>query len=369
MDSDQRSRLTAWLRRENLAGALLASPFSLDWASGHESAIETGPNPFAGGPSLLLVEPDAATLVYPDCEAPDLAALGLHGLAYESYTPAGPLAPAEHLLEKTRELLSGKNFGELGAEFATLPTPLAALLRDARPIDDALSDLRAVKSPAELAALRASLALCDHAQSVLPSLVRPGRTELAIWGDLRAALESRAGRRLPLLADFVSGVRTAEIGGPPTNRIVATGEWVLADIVPRLGNYWGDICGVIPAGEPTERLRELKKIVGEALDLAISLVGPGAIPEEIDRTTRAFFENHGFTPYPHHTGHGIGVCYHEEPRIVTGNRTPLAENMVIALEPGLYLHGECGVRLEDVVLVTASGCEILTQHRRAPSFA
>ncbi len=369
MDPDQRSRLTAWLRRENLAGALLASPFSVDWASGHESAIETGPNPFAGGPSLLLVEPDTATLVYPDCEAPDLAALGLRGLAYASYTPAGPLAPAARLLEKTRELLAGKNVRALGAEFAALPAPLAALLRAARPINGALSELRAVKSPAELAALRASLALCDHAQAVLPSLVRSGRTELAIWGDLRAALESQAGHRLPLLADFISGARTAEIGGPPTNRVVAAGEWLLADIVPRLGNYWGDICGVIPAGEPKPRLRELKKVVGEALDLAISLVRPGAIPEEIDRATRAFFENRGFTPYPHHTGHGIGVCYHEEPRIVTGNRTPLAENMVIALEPGLYHPGECGVRLEDVVLVTAAGCEVLTRHRRAPSFA
>ena len=364
MDPVQRSRLTAWLRHENLAGALLSSPFSVDWASGHESAIETGPNPFAGGPSLLLVEPDTATLVYPDCEAPDLPALNLRGLAYASYTAAGPLEPAARLLEKTRELLAGKNVRDLGVEFATLPAPLAELVRGARPIDGALSSLRAVKTPAELTAIRASLALCDHAQAVLPSLVQSGRTELAIWGDLRASLESRAGRRLPLLADFVSGPRTAEIGGPPTNRSVAAGEWVLADIVPRLGNYWGDICGVIPAGEPTARLRELKKTAGEALDLAISLVRPGAIPEDIDHATRQFFTAHGFTPYPHHTGHGIGVCYHEEPRIVAGNRTPLAENMVIALEPGLYLPGECGVRLEDVVLVTANGCEVLTQHRR-----
>jgi Xaa-Pro aminopeptidase len=364
MDPVIRSRLTAWLHRENLAGALLSSPFSVDWASGHETAIETGPNPFAGGPSLLLVEPDSATLFHPDCEAPDLAALNLRGLAYPSYTPANPFDPAARLLEKTRELLAGKNLPALGVEFASLPIPLAELLRGARAIDGALSALRAVKTPTELTALRASLALCDHAQAILPALVRPGRTELAIWGDLRADLESRAGRRLPLLADFVSGPRTAEIGGPPTNRVVAAGEWLLADIVPRLGNYWGDICGVIPAGEPTPRFFELRKLVSEALDLAISLVRPGAIPEEIDRATRAFFASRGLTPYPHHTGHGIGVCYHEEPRIVAGNRTPLAENMVIALEPGLYLPGEGGVRLEDVVLVTASGCEVLTHHRR-----
>ena len=362
MDPLIRSRLTAWLRQEELAGALLSSPFSVDWASGHESAIETGPSPFAGGPSLLLVEPGRATLLYPDCEAPDLAALGLDGLAYASYTPAGPLQPGRAYLEKARELLAGKS--RLGVEVATLPAPLLAAVPGARPIDGALQSLRAIKTPAEIASLRAALALCDHAQAVLPALVRPGRTELEIWGDLRAALESRAGRRLPLLADFVSGPRTGDIGGPPTGRVVAPGEWVLADIVPRLGNYWGDICGVIPAGEPGPRFRELRAIASDALDFAISLVQPGAIAGEIDRQVRAFLAARGHAPYPHHTGHGIGVAYHEEPRIVAGDSTPLRENMVIAFEPGVYFPGEGGVRLEDVVLVTATGCEVLTRHRR-----
>jgi len=362
MDPLIHSRLAAWLRSENLEAVLLSSPFSVDWASGHESAIETGPNPFAGGPSLLLVEPGGATLLYPDCETPDLAVLGLNGLAYASYAPAGPLEPAQAYAAKARELVAGK--ARLGVEFATLPAPLLAALPGARPVDEAVRALRAVKTPAEIAALRAALALCDHAQAVLPGLVRPGRTELEIWGDLRAALESRAGRRLPVLADFVSGPRTGDIGGPPTNRVVAAGEWVLADIVPRLGSTWGDICGVIPAGEPGARFHAWKQVTGEALDFAISLIRPGAIAGEIDRQVRAFLTTRGYPPYPHHTGHGIGASYHEAPRIVAGNPAVLAEHMVIALEPGVYFPGEGGVRLEDVVLVTATGCEVLTRHRR-----
>jgi Xaa-Pro aminopeptidase len=364
-DPDIRARLTAWLRQSTLEAALLTSPFSVDWASGHESGIETGPNPFAGGPALLLVTTDRVTLLYPDCETPDLAALALTGLAYSSYTPAGPLEPGKAWLAKARELLAGIIPGKLGVEFASLPASLTAMVHGARAIDDTLPPLRLVKTPAELTALRASLALCDHAQALLPSLVRPGRTEIAIWGELRAALETRAGRRLPLLADFVSGPRTGDIGGPPTDRTVAAGEWVLADIVPRLGNYWGDICGVIPAGEPTARFHALKKIAGDALDFAVSLIRPGAVAGAIDGKVRAFITQRGFTPYPHHTGHGIGVCYHEAPRIVAGDPTVLAPGMVIALEPGVYFPGEAGVRLEDVVLVTATGCEVLTRHRRA----
>ncbi|MBS0664541.1 MAG: aminopeptidase P family protein [Verrucomicrobia bacterium] len=365
MDPDIRVRLTAWLGQQDLGAALLASPFSVDWASGHESAIETGPNPFAGGPSLLLVTATEATLLRPDCEAPDPVALRLRSLPYVSYTPAGPLAPGAAFLEKFRELVAPVKPGELGVEFASLPAPCASLLAGARPIDGKLSALRAVKTPAEIDALRAALALCDHAQAVLPGLVRPGRSELEIWGDLRAAVESRAGRRLPILADFVSGPRTAEIGGPPTARVLADGDWLLADIVPRLGNYWGDICGVAPAGTAGPRFAELRRLVGGALDHAISLVRPGAIPEEIDAATRTFLEQRGHPAHPHHTGHGIGVSYHEEPRIVAGNRTPLEPGMVIALEPGVYLPREGGVRLEDVVLVTARGAEVLTRHRHA----
>lgn len=364
LDPDLRNRLHAWREGAGLDALLLTSPFSVDWASGHESSIETGPNPFAGGPSLLLVEARRVTLLHPDCEAPDLTALGLEGMAYPSYVPAGALEPHRHWLEKARELLAGKTPARLGVEFAGLPAALAPLVAGARPVDADLANLRAVKTSQEITAIRASLQLCDYAQSLLPALVRPGRTELAIWGDLRAALESRAGRRLPLLADFVAGPRTGDIGGPPGNRPIATGEWLLADIVPRLGNYWGDICGVIPAGEPGGRFHELKKIAGDALDLAVSLIKPGAIAGEIDQAVRAFITRQGFAPYPHHTGHGIGVCYHEAPRIVAGDTTVLAPDMVIALEPGIYLPGESGVRLEDVVLVTATGGEILTRHRR-----
>ena len=366
LDPAIRSRLSAWLERSGLDAALLTSPFSVDWASGHESAIETGPNPFAGGPALLLLELRRLTLLHPDCEAPDLAALDLTGLAYASYTPAGPLVPHATYLEKARELLAGRHPANLGVEFRHLPAVLADRVAGATPIDDAIAGLRTIKTAAEIVSIRAALDLCDHAQAILPSLVQPGRTELAIWGDLRAALEARAGRRLPLLADFVSGTRTADIGGPPTSRTVAAGEWVLADIVPRLGNYWGDICNVIPAGQPAGRYAELRAVASDALDHALSLLRPGAVAGDIDRQVRDFITQRGFTPYPHHTGHGIGVCYHEAPRIVADDPTVLAPGMVIALEPGIYLPGEGGVRLEDVALVTSTGCEVLTRHRAGP---
>lgn len=140
LDPDIRFRLSAWLRQSGLDAALLTSPFSVDWASGHESSIETGPNPFAGGPSLLLVERDRATLLYPDCETPDLATLDLTGLAYASYTPAGPLVPGQPYLEKARTLLAGRDPRKLGVEFNHLPAALAGVLDGARAVDAASTD-------------------------------------------------------------------------------------------------------------------------------------------------------------------------------------------------------------------------------------
>jgi len=102
-----------------------------------------------------------------------------------------------------------------------------------------------------------------------------------------------------------------------------------------------------------------------ALEFAISLVRPGAVAQEIDQKVRQFIATAGYPVYPHHTGHGVGVIGHEAPRIVPYNEEVLQEGMVIMLEPGIYLPGETSVRLEDALLVTSDGVEVLTKHDKS----
>ena len=105
--------------------------------------------------------------------------------------------------------------------------------------------------------------------------------------------------------------------------------------------------------------------VTEALELAISLVRPGAISGQIDRQVREFMRKAGYPVYFHHTGHGVGVSGHEEPRLVPYNDLRIEPGMVIMLEPGIYFPDETAIRLEDAVLVTDSGAEILTRHDKS----
>jgi Xaa-Pro aminopeptidase len=102
-----------------------------------------------------------------------------------------------------------------------------------------------------------------------------------------------------------------------------------------------------------------------ALELAASLLRPGAVAKDIDQTVRQFIADAGYPVYPHHTGHGVGVSGHEAPRIVPHNETVLEPGMVIMLEPGIYFPGEAAVRLEDAFLITADGYEVLTHHDKS----
>jgi Xaa-Pro aminopeptidase len=115
-------------------------------------------------------------------------------------------------------------------------------------------------------------------------------------------------------------------------------------------------------GEPAAELRKIRGIVRGTLRRGTDAVRPGVIAKDLDSLMRNAIRDAGYEPYPHHSGHGLGVSFHEEPRIVPYNERTLEPGMIVALEPGIYLPGVGGVRLEDVVLVTADGCEVLTRH-------
>jgi Xaa-Pro aminopeptidase/Xaa-Pro dipeptidase len=127
-----------------------------------------------------------------------------------------------------------------------------------------------------------------------------------------------------------------------------------------VGAFWGDSCATVALGSPQDEVRTAHAAAREALAVARAAIRPGARSGDVDAAARAVMAAAGLA-YPHHTGHGLGLTVHEEPRIVPDSDSVLEAGMVIALEPGAYGHG-WGVRVEQVVVVTAAGHELLSSH-------
>lgn len=331
---------------------------TVTWLTGLVTDIEWGRSPFSA-PPLAVLQPDGSVLAVASEDEAASVANGVEVAAFPGF------AVEDVDREGAAVVLALAALGgvsAIAADLASLPGTLAwDLARRGVEVVDVGAELRrarAVKDPDELEAIRAAVALADAGQAAARAGLAAGRTELELWAETRLAIESVAGGRVPLLADFATGERTAEVGGPPGDRTVAEGDLLLVDLVPRVGGYWADSCATVACGEPSPEARRAHERARAALARALELVRPGTETAAIDEAARTAVGGEG---YPHHTGHGLGTAFHEEPRIVPGTDRALEPGMVIALEPGVYGDG-VGVRLEQVVVVTEDGYDVLSGH-------
>jgi Xaa-Pro aminopeptidase len=227
-------------------------------------------------------------------------------------------------------------------------------------VGPALRAARAVKDPDEIDAIRAAIRLADAGQAAAREAFASGRNELDVFHAAFAAIETEAGSRIPFLADVVTGPRTAEVGGPPSDRTIENGDLLLVDLVPRRAGYWGDSCATIALGEAPEDVAKAHRAATDALKRGIELLRPGVTAGEVDEVVRSAITAAGGS-YPHHSGHGLGTAFHESPRIIPGNDLVLEPGMVVALEPGVYTE-TWGLRTEHVALVTDGEPELLSRH-------
>lgn len=348
-DHGGRRERAAQLVRDHGADALLVGdPGSVAWLTGHVTAIDTGPSPFAIGPFAMIDADGAVVLLASEDEAaPD-------GVDVRAY-PGFGLAPIDRLAAArtaAAPLVEGRRL----AIDAAVPAGLVAAARSRHDAETAVMRARAVKDADEIALLRQAVALCDAGQAAVRAAVLPGVSELELWSAARLAIDTGAGAPTPLLADMVTGPRTAEIGGPATGRTVQEGELVLCDLVPHRETVWGDSCATVAVGEPSAWARAAHRRAMDSLDAAIEAIRPGIFSGDLDAIVRDALGD-----LPHHVGHGLGCAYHEEPRIVPGGRTRLEPGMAVAIEPGIYGEAE-GLRVERVMLITDDGCEVLSAH-------
>lgn len=237
---------------------------------------------------------------------------------------------------------------------------------DWRETDDLVESLRAVKDDDEVAVLRRGARLLSDVARTLPEIVKAGAAEIAIARSIDLAME-RAGFSGPAFPTIVaSGPNSAFPHATPGDRRLAAGDLVVLDFGGVLGGYCVDLTRMAVVGRAAPRALALFEAVKEAQDAAILRLAPGVTGAEVDAAARLVLETRGLGPaFLHGTGHGLGLEVHELPRLSRGGaESVLDAGMVCTIEPGAYVEGLGGVRLEDDVLVTSSGREVLTDAPR-----
>ncbi len=365
--ADQRDKTDLLLKSKGVNAALFANPASITWLTGFAPIIETGPQPYSGGPALVWYLGGEFNLIVMDSETVDHNSMGISTLKYAGYTYETPFAGVENLANLIKGLVDGTAnlHGKIGCEKNQLPTCIYEQLLECdqpQSLDGWLNPMRAVKTAEELEKLTASFALVDAGQAAAQEAVLVGMREIDVWEAVQRAVNRLAGERVPLGNDCVVSYREDNSGGFPCDLPLRPNDSLLLDLGAHYRGYWSDSCATYYPIEQSKDQARMYQTVFDALDLAISLVKPGRKANEIDWKVRELIEKSGYPIYPHHTGHGVGTTSHEEPRITPYNQNRLETGMVILLEPGIYIPEEAAVRLEDAVLVTETGAKILTHH-------
>jgi Xaa-Pro aminopeptidase len=323
--------------------------------------------------ALLILEPARATLVGDDMLGPFLDRAFVDEIVAPSWYDGNHSAPNRRmqLVESTLNRLAGISGKRIGVELSSVPAGVVQGLRSARPgleivdIAPIIRKLRRSKDPDEIEVLLRSMRAGEKGQAAALQQVKPGMTELDAYRVVQNAAMMELGEPAILYGDFASGPRCEiEKGGSPTSRKIEPGDLLLLDFSVVVSGYRGDFTNTFAVGRgPTARQHELFEACLGALHAGESSLKPGASGRAVDSAVRDYLASlklaHAFTS---HSGHGLGLGHPEPPYFVPNSDDTLVIGDVVALEPGVYIKGEGGMRFERNYEITAEGFRTLSHH-------
>ncbi|KKS96661.1 MAG: peptidase M24 [Candidatus Gottesmanbacteria bacterium GW2011_GWA2_43_14] len=271
----------------------------------------------------------------------------------------------EYRLSQALNDLTG-NFGRLAfeknnltySEFESLKNNLKVPLI---PTENIIENLRAVKTLSEIVAIEKAAQTTDRAYKYALKIIKKSITEKELALDLEIFIRKNS-QDIAFSPIVAFNENSAIPHYLPSEKIkLADNSLVLIDMGAKYDNYCADLTRVVFFGTPADKQIEMFNKVTKANELAVSSLAVGKTGEEIDTLTRNFIQNNGFTAYKHGLGHGVGLAIHEAPRLKPQIKDVLAANMVFTIEPGIYIKGFAGVRIEDVIHLTAVGPRILSK--------
>jgi len=353
----RRDRLRTLMRQQDLDAFLVAVPENRYYLSGY------------GEEDLQLTESSGYLLVA--SQAQYLLTDFRYEEAAKAQAPGFDLAIYEEGLGKSLpQLFSDLEVDSLGVEGHHLThqryLEIREALETARPKarivcpDGLVESLRIIKDPLEIEKIRASLRVTEEVLTAVWERVRPGMREVDLAWEIESSIRTRGAQAVSFPPIVAGGPNAALPHAVPTPRSIAPGETVVLDLGSKLDHYCSDMTRTWIPGNPEPKVRRIYRIVREAQLAAQSVIRAGADSVEVDAVARKIIGDAGFGDcFGHGLGHGVGLAVHERPGLRKRNPTVLEENMVVTVEPGIYLPGYGGVRLENMVRVTSEGCEVL----------
>ncbi|RNC99202.1 M24 family metallopeptidase [Lysinibacillus halotolerans] len=229
------------------------------------------------------------------------------------------------------------------------------------PLSGLIEKIRLIKTEQEINIIKVACEIADNAFSHILEFIKPGVTELEVSNELEFFMRKQGATASSFDTIVASGVRSALPHGVATEKVIEKGDFVTLDFGAIYNGYVSDITRTISVGQPSDKLKEMYQTVLESQLLALEKVGPGMTGIQADAIARDYLTSKGYgEAFGHSTGHGIGLEVHEGPGLSSRSETVLEPNMVVTIEPGIYLPGIGGVRIEDDILITETGNEKLT---------
>ena len=232
---------------------------------------------------------------------------------------------------------------------------------DLVPISGLIEKIRLIKTQQEINIIKVACEIADHAFTHILDFIKPGKTELEVSNELEFFMRKQGATQSSFDIIVASGLRSALPHGVATNKVIEKGDFVTLDFGALYNGYISDITRTVAVGEPSEKLVDMYNAVLASQLLALEKVGPGLTGVQADAIARDYLKEKGYgEAFGHSLGHGIGLEVHEGPGLSMRSNTVLEPGMAVTIEPGVYLPGIGGVRIEDDILITETGNELLT---------
>lgn len=339
-------KLRKKMQEENLDSFLITSPYNLRYLTN-----------FTGTTGLAVITLEKAFFIT-DFRYTEQAAAQAQG--FEIIINVGPI------FEEVADLVQKEGLRELGFEETTVSFLEYSVLEeiiDAQliPISGMIEELREIKDEEEIAIIEKACSIADLAYDHILKMIQPGMTEIEVANQLDFYMRSLGASGVSFETIVASGLRSAMPHGVASKKIIEQGDLITIDFGCYYEGYVSDMTRTFAIGDPGEQLKEIYQIVLEAQLAVLEVAKPGVTGKQLDAVARDYITKHGYgEAFGHSTGHGIGLEIHEGPNVSVRAEKQFVPGNIITDEPGIYLPGIGGVRIEDDLLITSDGNRVLT---------